>query len=96
MFVLADATNGYIYRLEVYTGKSVDETRSLSAGLASQVVIDLLGGLDNIYYTDNYYTSPLLFLYLYERGINACGTVRVNRKGYPRELTVQGKKTWFL
>ena len=35
-------------------------------------------------YTDNYYTSPSL--YLYNRGRNACGTVRPNRIGVPKEL----------
>ena len=32
-------------------------------------------------YTDNYYTSPDLFLKLHSAGFNACGTVRKDRKG---------------
>ena len=37
-------------------------------------------------YTDNYYISPSLYLHQYNRGINACGTARPNRIGFPKEL----------
>ena len=43
-------------------------------------------------YTDNYYTSPELYVHLYEKGIMACGTVRTNRKGFPKELVKKGKQ----
>ena len=35
---------------------------------------------------DNYYTSPIHFLKLYQSGINACGTARSNRKHFPTDL----------
>ena len=37
-------------------------------------------------YTDDYYTSPHLYSELYKKGVNACGMVRVNRKGFPKDL----------
>ena len=37
-------------------------------------------------FTDNYYTSPQLAQALYKKGINTCGTVRTNRKGFPKDL----------
>ncbi|XP_062610944.1 piggyBac transposable element-derived protein 4-like [Saccostrea cucullata] len=37
-------------------------------------------------YMDNYYTSPDLLRDLHIRGIMACGTVRADRKGLPKEL----------
>ena len=58
-FVLSDAINGYVYRLQVYTGKGM-ETNQPEIGLCSRVVLDLLSGLENtglVIYTDNYYTS---------------------------------------
>ena len=37
-------------------------------------------------YTDNYYTSPALFSELIENGFEACGTVRSDRKGIPKDF----------
>ena len=37
-------------------------------------------------YTDNFYTSPELFLDLYNNQFEACGTVRSNRKGITKEF----------
>ena len=36
-------------------------------------------------YMDNYYSGPILYKDLHRKGIGACGTVRVNRKGMPEE-----------
>ena len=92
VFVLADAHNGYTYRLQIYTGKQVDETASASLGLCSRVVLDLIDGMEDdghTLFTDNYYTSPELYLHLYNSGVNACGTVRTNRRSFPTvELVV--------
>ena len=92
-FVLSDAATGYVYKMQVYTGKGM-ETTEPEVGLCSRVVLDLMHGLENCglnLYTDNYYTSPDLYLELYKRGINACGTVRVNRRGFPKELVCKSK-----
>ena len=70
---LCDATNGYVYRLQVYTGKKLEDA-STTVGLCSRVVLDGFEKLGHELYTDNYYTSPQLFQALY-KGINACGTV---------------------
>ena len=91
VFVLADATNGYIRRFQIYTGKGVDSNSS-QIGLCTKIVLDLMEGLEDSglhLYTDNYYTSPLLYNHLYNCGINACGTARINRKFFPKELVIQ-------
>lgn len=36
---------------------------------------------NHILFVDNWYSSPLLFTYLFERNTDACGTVKPNRKG---------------
>ena len=43
-FVLSDARNCYVYRLEIYTGK--EGVMSDSTGFCSRVVLDLVKGLD--------------------------------------------------
>ena len=91
VFVLADATNGYVKRLQIYTGKDVSNS-SIQVGLCTKVVLDLVLGLEFSFhlYTDNYYTSPLLYNHLYNRGINACGTARTNRKHSPSTVSNRG------
>ena len=87
VFVLSDATNGYIHRLQIYTGKDIES--ETNAGLCSRVVLDLMSGMeaDGLHlFTDNYYTSPQLYLTLYKKGVNACGTARTNRKEFPKDL----------
>ena len=89
-------SGGYCYRLRVYTGKD-DPTTDIAAILpedakhlttSEQIVVFLtLPLLDKGYtvYTDNWYSSLRLFLYLLSRKTLACGTVRVDR-GIPDEL----------
>ena len=91
VFVLSDATNGYISRLQIYTEKNV-ESGHVDAGLCSRVLLDLISGVGEGFhlYTDNYYTGPVVYKALYDQGINSCGTVRTNRTGFP-EVLKKGK-----
>ena len=52
-----------------------------------KVVLHLTDGLDagHELYTDNFYTSSELCSELFKRGITACGTVRKDRKDFPKE-----------
>ena len=89
VFDLADATMGTLANSrQVYTGKNSSLSRE-EVGLSSRVVLELLDGLE--VYMDNFYSSPSLFLWLYRNGVNACGTVRPNRKYFPQELNVTKK-----
>ena len=75
----------YVYRLQIYTGKNLEST--VDIGLCSRVLLELMTGLDKHHlYTDNYFTSPEVYLKLYDQGINCCGTVHTNRRGFPKEL----------
>ena len=56
------AHNGYVYRLQSYSGQNID-TLDNSMGFTSHVVFDLLHGLELKgfkVYTSNCYTSPEL------------------------------------
>ena len=57
-----------------YTESTID------AGLCSGVLLEQMTGLDrHRLYTDNYYTSPAVYLELHKNEINCCETVRTNR-----------------
>jgi len=91
VFVLADSKSGYVKRIQIYTGKNSVLSKN-EVGLASNVVLELLEGLEQTHpkvYMDNYYSCPVLFVKLWTKGINACGTVRANRKHYPADLLVK-------
>ena len=93
VFTLSDATNGYVYRLQIYTGKNIDNTSDI--GLCSRVCLDLMSGLPCGFklFTDNYYTSPRLYSALYNLGYNCCGTARTNRKDFPTKDLIIAKNT---
>jgi len=43
-------------------------------------------GLGKKIFMDNYFTSPALFDDLFQRTFNACGKVRPDRRGIPRDI----------
>ena len=93
MFLLTDSTNGYLYAAEVYTGKS-DKQHIDELGVTGSIVVRLLHELEgktHIVFTDRFYTSPLLYRYLYSQSILACGTVMMNRKYFPKDLVTTKK-----
>ena len=88
VWMCSDAATGYILSFSIYTGK--DPNVSISPnGLGYDVVIRLLENKFNKGYSvsaDNFYTSPNLFLDLFNKGVSGTGTVRTNRKNFPSEL----------
>ncbi len=72
VFVLADGKYTYIKRIQIYTGKNSCLSQNELGLSSSQVVLDLINGLENrfhILYLDNCYTSPILFVKLYQKHI---------------------------
>ena len=88
MWVCSDAATGYILSFSIYTGK--DPNVSISPNeLAYDVVMRLLENKFNqrlLSIVDNFYTSPNLFLDLFNKGVSGTGTLRTNRKNFPSEL----------
>jgi hypothetical protein len=94
LWVLCASDNGYVVDFNVYLGRKEGQS---DEGLTHNVVIKLLEpsdphtpaislGTGYHLYVDNYYTSGQLFKDLYERGIFAAGTIRMNRSGFPPQL----------
>ena len=91
VFTLCDARNGYVYRLQVYTGKKLEET-GVSAGLCSQVVLDLIKisrWKVMSLYRQLLYKSTSLPDFVQKR--NQCLWYRTNRRDFPKELVQQRK-----
>ena len=94
-----DSHNGYVSEFQVYVRKSGDSEK----GLGLRVVKDLTKTLTHQYYHhiyfDNFFSSPLLLVQLYENGLYGCRTMRMNRKGFLRELkpyvcSLKEEKLW--
>ena len=94
VWVRADSHHGYFSEFSVYEGQS-ESAASSQDGLGMRVVKSLtrhlVGKFHHIYF-DNFFSSPKLLHDLLEDGIYACGTVRVNRRGWPNELKNKTKK----
>ena len=94
LWVLADSTNGYTVDFNVYIGKDASKDTS-EHGLGYDVVMELMKPyLKQGYhlYLDNFYTSPQLVKDLFVHGTPSTGTVKTNRKDFPKSL--QKVKEW--
>lgn len=94
-YELCESQSGYLYKFQIYTGKkSYDSTDVIApsndlAGKSTQVVLDLLGGLQHRGHCvtmDNFYNCPALARYLKSLGFDCLGTLRVNRRNVPSDI----------
>lgn len=92
VWVRADAY-GYICKFQIYTGKNKD-TQEIEQNLGGIVVLDLCEDLNFKNYTvyfDNFFSSPNLMKDMMFKKINGCGTVRSNRKEFPKCFSADKK-----
>ena len=82
--------SGYTYRFQLYTGQAhAAPSDSEEHSPLERLVLHLMGGLLNqgrVLYMDNYYNSPTLAKLLYQQQTHVVGTLRMNRKGVPKDL----------
>lgn len=86
IWMCCDAKNAYLSRFSVYLGK---RDNGPEQGLGHNVVTTLTDNIQGTYrwiYFDNFFTGVPLLEDLLESGLYGCGTVRVNRKGFPVDL----------
>jgi len=84
-WALSDARTGYMWNLEMYTGRKAE----VEVGATKKVVLSLCQPLYDTghhVYMDNYFSSPSLFVELKARQLGACGTLRRNRMGVPDKV----------
>lgn len=81
---------GFISSFEVYQGKNEElEKEFQQYGLGERVVLSLSQpdwNINKIIYADNYFTSINLLRTLKLNQTLACGTIRSNRKGLPKNM----------
>jgi len=69
---------GYTYDMSMYSGKQRQHATAQTTATRGTV-------LQLKIFRDNYFTSPALFDDLFQRTINACGTIRHGRRGMLRD-----------
>jgi len=87
-FLLCESATGYIYNVEIYTGRT-DGLFVPELGASGSVVARLthcIEGLNHKVFMDRFYNSPSLSQYLLDRKIHTCGTIMPNRKQFPKQL----------
>ncbi|XP_053187732.1 piggyBac transposable element-derived protein 4-like [Scomber japonicus] len=85
LFVLADSSTGYIWDFFIYEGKGAPIVKRLSYDTVMNLVDVPVLGRGYKLYIDDFYTSPALFLDLLDKKVLACGTIREQRIGFPRD-----------
>ena len=91
VWAIADARNGYMYDLNVYTGASGGRETALGEKVVLKLSDSIKGRHHQLFF-DNYFTSVNLLSTLLANGTYACGTIRTNRKQYPAEISEEVKK----
>jgi len=87
IYKLCDSLN-YTYDMSVYLCKQRQHATAQITAMHRTVlqVIWRVEGLGHKIFMDNYFTPPTLFDDLFQQKINACGTVRHDRRGMPRDI----------
>lgn len=86
-WVISDPS-AYTFDFDLYRGAS--QSHHSEHGLAYDVVTAMvasLHGQNYQVYCDNFYSGPALFNHLLQLDITATGTVRVNRRGVPPQVS---------
>lgn len=89
LYIICDCETDFILNFIVYTGATttIQDPLENVLGKSGLVVKKLMKPYLNkghSLFTDNFYTSPQLAMYLHKKKTNICGTVRKNRKLMPK------------
>ncbi|XP_018401793.1 PREDICTED: piggyBac transposable element-derived protein 4-like [Cyphomyrmex costatus] len=89
-WVRADSSS-YVCEFQIYTGKTDGTEKQLGARIVKDLTREIVGGNHHVYF-DNFFTGVDLLISLKNDHIFACGTVRSNRSGLPRNKQIADKK----
>ena len=87
MFCLCDSKTNYLYNFEIFSGdvNFNDEGGSIAKYIVHKLSEPLADTGHHIF-MDKWYSSPILFQKLQEKGIRATGLVSENAKGIPKDI----------
>lgn len=87
-WVLAESQSSYIQYVDIYPGRQATPQTHLGSYVVKRCLTNTgLSARGYHVYTDNFFTSPELYQDLYDNyGTAACGTVRYNRRGLPKDI----------
>ncbi|KAB0800404.1 hypothetical protein PPYR_06144 [Photinus pyralis] len=91
IWALACSKTGFLLKFSVYEGKKESDEEG---PLGEKTVLELTKPFENknyCIYFDNFFTSFTLLLKLLDRKLYGCGTMRPNRKNFPKDLLVSDK-----
>ena len=91
IFCVCCSLTSYLFNAMFYVGKCEDDSNK-EASVTHQTVVKLmqpLAGKNHRVYMDNYYTGIPLFRELEKMDILSTGTVRTNRKGLDKAVTMK-------
>ena len=91
VWVMADALNGYFYDFDVYVGATGEREGALGEKVVMRLSEAISGRHHQVYF-DNYFTSIPLLVKLLAQDTYECGTIRTNRKQYPKEISEEAKR----
>jgi len=85
---------GYTYDISVYLEKQRQHATAQITATHGKVLqfFQRVEGLGYKIFMDNYFTSPALFDDPFQRKINACETVRHDRRGMPQDIEPKSLK----
>ncbi|XP_053393043.1 piggyBac transposable element-derived protein 4-like [Mercenaria mercenaria] len=86
VWMLCDSNNAYLSKFQFYLGKTNNEREH---GLGHNVVTDITSHIQHTnrwIFFDNFFSGLPLLQSLIANGLYACGTIRINRLGFPAEL----------
>ncbi len=87
VFVLSEASSGYVLQWSMYTGQNADADADLGAThLIDRQLMAQYTGKGHEVYMDSYYTSPAIANELAHNDTGMCGTVNCKRRGMPSYL----------
>ncbi|KAJ8929560.1 hypothetical protein NQ314_017742 [Rhamnusium bicolor] len=95
LFALCESSSGYMFNFTIYTGAGTDYgIKYCKELITSRIVLSLIDPFDKGYrlFLDNYYTSIDLIDKLVKKRTDCVRTMRINRKGIPKDLKTKLSK----